>query len=199
MIYVIILSIHKITVSPNGSVAVFPDEVSASFGDNVTFNCSAKGGPHNVFRWLKDGEILPDEEFDVLTIYNVNATMHGGRYTCLVNNTAGFGIDVGVLNVNPLVITQPVNTTAENGSIVVLVFLVESFPNPSYQWVSLNGNSGSATAFAVNSSKLVFDPVLFTDGGQYQCIATSNDQSVTSIVITLSGNLIVLYHFFGPL
>ena len=61
------------------NVAADPPDV-LSLGDNVTFTCSALGGPNNMFQWQKDGQdLLSESQF---TLTNVNAT-DGGLYTSL--------------------------------------------------------------------------------------------------------------------
>ena len=57
-------------------------------GDNLILNCTASGGPNNIFYWFKDGNFLSQSTDGILNIGSVAAT-DGGLYECVVNNTAG--------------------------------------------------------------------------------------------------------------
>ena len=75
-----------ITAGFNGDVAVRPAIVE--YGDELTLNCTASGGPANMFRWFKDDVLLQGNNDNVLEITAVRAA-DGGLYECMVNNTAG--------------------------------------------------------------------------------------------------------------
>ena len=77
---------HMIAADFNGDTAARPAVVD--YGDALTLNCTASGGPANMFRWFKDGVLLQGNDGGVLEISAVNAT-DGGLYECEVNNTAG--------------------------------------------------------------------------------------------------------------
>ena len=58
------------------------------YGDVVTLNCTASGGPDNMLHWYKDNILLQENDENILDITSVNAA-DGGLYECVVNNTAG--------------------------------------------------------------------------------------------------------------
>jgi len=62
----------------------------------------------------------------------------------------------------------------------------EAFPEPQYQWMRVGGMFSENVA-GVDSSLLVFNPVIFGDEGDYYCSATSNRVTVTSDNATLTG------------
>ena len=62
--------------------------VVVEYGDDLLLTCTASGGPNNMFRWSKDGNLLDDGTDGILNITDVTAT-DGGLYECVVNNTAG--------------------------------------------------------------------------------------------------------------
>ena len=75
-----------ITADFTGDVAARP--VVVEYGDVLTLNCTASGGPDNMLRWYKDNVLLQGNTDNVLNITSVNAA-DGGLYECVVNNTAG--------------------------------------------------------------------------------------------------------------
>ena len=75
-----------ITVDFTGDVAARP--VVVEYGDVLTLNCTASGGPDNMLRWYKDNVLLQGNNENMLDITSVNAA-DGGLYECVVNNTAG--------------------------------------------------------------------------------------------------------------
>ena len=58
-------------------------------GDTLILDCSAAGGPNNMFRWSKDGGGIAGSTDYILNIAGVTTT-DGGFYECVVNNTAGY-------------------------------------------------------------------------------------------------------------
>ena len=69
----------------NGDVAARPAVVE--YGDALILNCTASGGPDNMFFWYKD-DVLFQSNNNILNITAVSAA-DGGLYECVVNNTAG--------------------------------------------------------------------------------------------------------------
>ena len=73
-----------ITVDSNGELTARPAVVD--YGDTIILNCTASGGPGNMFRWFKDDMIVANTS--ILNISSISAA-DGGMYECVVNNTAG--------------------------------------------------------------------------------------------------------------
>ena len=93
---------HMIAADINGDTAARPAVVD--YGDALTLNCTASGGPDNMFSWFKDGVLLQDS--GVLEISAVSAT-DGGSYECEVNNTAGNStVDITVYGESYLLLKQ---------------------------------------------------------------------------------------------
>ena len=69
-----------------GNVTARPAVVE--YGDVLTLNCTASGGPDNMFYWFKDDALLQRNDNNILNITTVSAA-DGGLYECVVNNTAG--------------------------------------------------------------------------------------------------------------
>ena len=157
-----------------------------SFEDNVTFTCSALGGPDNIFQWQKDGQELFGESQSTLTLTDVNAA-DGGVYTCVVTNAAGNDSSDITLNILPYFIVQPNDILTNNGDSQTPTCGAEGFPNPVYQWFRNDNQMVRSNLTGDNSSMLLFDPVLFGDESDYYCTATSNGISVNSTTATLTG------------
>ena len=162
------------------------DPPNVSLGDNVTFTCSALGGPDNLFQWQKEGECLPSESLSTLTLTNVDA-MDGGLYTCVVTNAAGNDSSDITLNISPYFIVQPNDILTNNGDSQTLTCGAEGFPDPVYQWFRNDNQMVRSNLTGDNSSTLLFDPVFFGDESDYYCTATSNGISVNSTIATLTG------------
>ena len=137
-----------------------------SFGDNVTFTCSALGGPDNMFQWLEDGQDLLSESQSTLTLTTVNA-MDGGVYTCVVNNTAGSDRSNITLYIQPYIVMEPETEirTIVGGSVTFNCEAM-SFPTPNYLWEKLDDPS-----FVSLDQVLSFDNVTFGQEGSYRCVA----------------------------
>ena len=124
-----------------------------------------------------------DADSSILSISSINATQDGGIYTCLVSNAAGNSRNTATLNVQPIILIQPVSQIfTSNGSNEQLVCQAEAFPSPTYTWIQLDSKDPG-----VNTSILSFTPVMFGDEGTYQCIVKSGDEEVNSTTSTIIG------------
>ena len=172
-------------MSPEGSVAVSPTMEISSIRGNVTFSCSAQGGPDNGYQWQYDGVVLMEETNTTLTIDDIGAG-NGGNYTCVVSNAAGNDSATATLYVAPAIVTQPTDILTRNGTVVNFTCEAESFPAPTYQWERYDETM--ATFNTVGSDPVLeFSPAVFGEEGSYYCRATSNRVAVTSDNATLTG------------
>ena len=171
-------------------------------GSNVTFTCSALGGPNNTFIWVRSDEL--DEIFEsdiqpllnttpvdvsdiiselsdiilengtILFIESINATLNGGSYECVVINEAGLGRDDTTLYVRPVITQQPMDVETEANDIVTLTCIADSFPAPEYQWEMMNRTSGEFEPIdGETNTTLVFDYIDYEDYGTYRCEVTT--------------------------
>ena len=196
-------------VSPESSIDVQLRNQVANSNGQALFNCTAQGGPSNMFRWLRSGVNLLDlsnsqvpfsaSEFlqglqssvvqngAQLSIKSVNA-LDGGLYTCVVVNEAGYDSDNVTLNVRPIIVMNPTSQLAQPGGTITLTCNAESFPDPVYRWEKLNGTT-YVTFNDTNSNMLVFQEVVHNDNGEYRCVASTMDGEAFSDPATLTGEL----------
>ena len=185
-------------------------------GSDVTFTCSALGGPNNTFIWVRSDEL--DEIFEsdiqpllsttpvdvsdiiselsdiilgngtILFIESINATLNGGSYECVVINRAGLGRNDTTLYVRPVITQQPMDVETEVDNIVILTCIADSFPAPEYHWEIMNRTSGEFEPISEETdTTLVFDYIDYEDYGRYRCSVT------TAIInITVTSNEVIV-------
>ena len=155
-------------MSPRNSVILNPDFIIANNGSDITFTCSASGGPNNAFRWVKADAFdslvqqsqliqsiqnlsqipvgdLQEELSNIslaegpsFTLYSINATEDGGQYFCIVINEAGVELNSTLLYVRPVITIQPQDVFTDANVSISLNCLADSFPAPYYQWRKLS-------------------------------------------------------------
>ena len=173
-------------VSPQGGVRVSPEMVMANIEGNVTFSCSAQGGPDNEYQWQYNGVDMTNQTNTTLNIDNIDA-VNGGSYTCVVSNAVGNDSATATLYVVPTIVTQPADILTRNGTVVNFNCEAEGFPPPEYQWEKYNETMG--TFIRVGSdSVLEFSPAVFGDEGRYRCVAsqlgTNRTDTSTEVILT---------------
>ena len=194
-------SLFIYTVSANNSVTIEPSVMTVDNGSDVTFNCSALGGPNNTFIWVRSDELdeifesyiqplLSTTPVDVRDIINklsdiilengtiqfiesINATLNGGSYECVVINEAGLGRNDTTLYVRPVITQQPMDIETEADNIVTLTCIVDSFPAPEYQWEMMNRTSEEFEQIdGETNTTLVFDYIDYEVYGRYRCVVS---------------------------
>ena len=181
------LNLHTHTVSPSGSVGIYPYDDVFDYGDSVNLTCSAEGGPGNTYQWAFNGTVLQDMVSDRLLLPFITASGNGGMYMCLVSNAAGSDTGSTYVFVSLLITEDPSDATAIIGDSVSFSCTATSFPEPLYEWFKLRGDLPPG-ASGYNTSLLEVTTMPF-DGseGEYYCTATSNDETVESETATLYG------------
>ena len=72
---------------------------------------------------------------NVLNLFDVNATDHGGEYLCAAVNMAGLETSVSILNFKPQFLEQPSSIEVKDiNDTYSFVCTAEAFPFPTYQW-----------------------------------------------------------------
>ena len=167
-----------------------------SENDDATLICTSFGGPENSFQWFKDGvpitELVTGENnTNVLVIYNVTASTDGGVYECVVNNSAGSDNANVSLNISPQFSQSPQDVLTRVGETVTMVCVAVAYPQPTYQWVKLNGDLPT-NATGNNSTTLIIHSVTYEDEGSYCCIATANRESVKATAVLIGELMLIL-------
>ena len=85
--------------------------------------------------------------------------------------------------VNPLITTDPMSQQTTIGQMVTFTCNAVAFPAPSYSWSTPNSND-------FNTSTITFI-ALYSDFGNYTCMATSNGTVVESQPALLTGNYVM--------
>ena len=177
----------------------------------ATFNCSAEGGPNNVFVWIRTEDIgslnlvsqsgfsaentmtaLADVSISndsVLSVMVNDPAQNGGGYTCFVYNEAGIDGSNATLHVHPFITEPPQAQYVTNNATVTLTCVGASFPSPTYQWQRRNVTDNVVTALSETSSTLVLGAVGYDDFAAYQCIVTASEteNSNTSMLALITG------------
>ncbi len=145
------------------------------------------GGPNNTYLWQANGTELVGETLQILVLPNVTAST-GGMYTCVVSNQAGNDSASTSVFVYPYFVSQPRDVVVSVGSSAMLICVVESFPNPAYQWQRMDGRPihGGVSTIGRN---LTISSIQYGDEGEYYCNASANGQTIVSEVGVIIGRL----------
>ncbi len=183
-----------ITVSPQGSLSLSPDNETFADSAEVNLTCTIQGGPNNQFEWYFNGQIVVSgtnrinistfESMSTLRISSISAPLHGGAFTCRASNEAGHDENTTIVFVSPIIKQGPSAVTLkENGDNAVLQCVAEAFPLPQYFWVDTLNNS----EVTVDGQFLEFQPVTFGDESIYKCRVRSNGLVAESTQAYLHG------------
>ena len=161
-------------MSPEGSVSVTSDKEIYDNGDSAVLTCTHLGGPGNIVQWLRNGSL---EAGNANNTFAIEEVVIGEMFTCIVTNLAGEGRNDIVLNVAPIIISNPASIFTVVNQSVEFCCSISSYPPPLYEWFKVNG---SLPANIEKNSCLLMNQVSFGDEGEYYCVSTSNSLSITS-------------------
>ena len=195
---------------PLVSPANEPNFTTVSIGENAQFNCTADGGPNNIFIWTRTSDAIniSSEVFNTNSISNENMqnllsisvsnesllsfvvsspANEGGGYTCFVFNEAGNDSANATLHVNPFIVTSPQPQYVVVGESSTLTCVGESFPSPTYQWQRISSSNVVTTLTGQESTTL---SLLIAGFASYQCIVTANgtNNTIISSPALITGN-----------
>ena len=187
-----------VTISPEGSIMIQPQNMIFNYKDKVNLTCTCQGGPNNVFIWsFRNSHITSDtntytiistEFSSILMINDLTTTRYAGLYQCNAQNIAGNGSNATYVYISPRFLRHPVKTTLTVHGVSRRLFCTaQSFPFPRYMWHKHEENG--KTLDGVRKNSILFSPVVFGDAGVYQCTATSNSITIYSNNATLYGEL----------
>jgi hypothetical protein len=169
-------------VSPEGSVEITPPGVNATErGTQHVLTCSARGGPGNMFSWVKQGEdgttISESPEY----VIGITDASVGGTYECTVGNEAGSGSAAAVVNVIAEFTMEPDDENVTRTEDLELICSAEGFPTPTIEWLhnSTAVENDNDTVIMKKGNDVTLTSTLtvmntsFNDSGDYRCIAMS--------------------------
>ena len=202
-------------MSANGSVTIDPGFIIVDNGSNITFTCSARGGPSNIFLWFHTADIndalassnlltqspLPVNQLimelsnitlatgTIFTITSVKTTDNGGSYECYVFNEAGYENNSTTLYLRPVITDQPNDLFVDDGDTVTLFCRADSFPAPMYQWEMMSRTTIFEPIKNATDSIFTITLISYNDYGNYRCVATANfiAESATSEPALVTG------------
>lgn len=169
----------KVTTPNLPEIAVQPTPLTIFAGSKAQFYVVAAGPGTLTYQWYKNEVAIPGATAAVLTIATARST-DSGNYHVVVGNSYGSVASAAVsLRAMPpsvpVVIIQPLDSKAPEGTPVSLVVAAEGRPTLSYQW-RRNGSpvSGATTAtYAIAS-------VDSSTAGNYDVVVANAYGSVTS-------------------
>ncbi len=191
--------------------------ITVDNGGDVVFNCTADGGPNNMFAWVRSEDIANIDtdisatdssipinvsysislvsqfiigDGSMLSLESVNGSFDGGNYTCLVINEAGVGREDTILYVRPVITQQPMDVLTLQEEMVTLNCMGDSFPPPEYQWEMMNRSTGMFDVLdQETSTSLVFETIDYEQYGRYRCrvITPIIDVNITSNDVIITG------------
>ena len=203
-------------MSANGSVTIDPYFIIVDNGSNITFTCSARGGPSNIFLWFHTADIkdalassnlltqfpLPINQLimemsnitlatgTIFTITSVNATENGGSYECYVFNEAGYEKSTTTLYVRPVITEQPIDLFVNVEEKITLSCRADSIPASKYQWEMMNRTTRIFEPIEnATDSTFTITSISYNDYGNYRCVATANGivENATSLPALITG------------
>uniref|UniRef100_A0A3P8UHB0 Immunoglobulin superfamily, member 9a n=1 Tax=Cynoglossus semilaevis TaxID=244447 RepID=A0A3P8UHB0_CYNSE len=156
-----------------------PSVVEVLVGADVSLSCAVIGNPTPIITWLKDGSLIPREDYQVPShLYFVRSV---GQYTCHASNVEGNVSHVTAVKVKgPPVIVVPPKSTSRNMSQDALLRCqaVADPPNMTYVWQK-DGENVHHIDSLMRRVKIMVDGTLLIsnllpeDSGNYTCMPSN--------------------------
>jgi hypothetical protein len=159
-------------------------------GTNVTFSVNATGTAPVTYQWLFNGQILPGQTNQTLTLVGVTEASNG-PYSVLVSNPGGT-IPSATANLTvaiaPSISRQPQAVTATVGGTAVFTVLASGTEPFTYQWFF-----GTQSLPGATGSTLTLTNVQTANAGGYSVVVSSVAGIATSATVPLNLNLPVTF------
>ena len=195
------ISTHAtLTVYENVSITTHPNYISADENSDVTFIVDADGAPTLQYKWYKVGDATVIGDKAQLTISNINMSMDGNEYYCVVTSSTGCGSvnsNNAKLHVIPetTIVTQPDPVTVCEGEPAI--FEVEAQGEGLlFNWYE-EGDPVALTSTEVVTeagppekikSKVTVISDLLKNGRRYYCDIKGNNGDVQTRYVFLTVN-----------
>lgn len=168
-----------------------PTDRSAVVGQQVYFNCAARGGDLH-YQWQRNGVDLPGQTFGTLSLI-AGLDDDGARYACVVRNSLGSATSTAAtLHVSPatapVIDEQPRSVSTTVGSTAMFSATALGSDPLSYQWQRNGVDIAGATL------PVYFTPALTLDdqGARYRLVVRNAYGSATSAEASLTVTAVVL-------
>ncbi|GMT05475.1 hypothetical protein PENTCL1PPCAC_27649, partial [Pristionchus entomophagus] len=183
---------YKMVVLVPPEIVMLDKDKNRSVKENstVTLSCPATGKPEPEITWLKDGEVLTEENIESLVS---TASIRGneikiarisskdaGRFTCEAKNKAGSAEQDVIITVSTLPRIERAGIPSEVAEVadrtVTLACPVYGKPQPTVTWLKsgrpLDGDERSEhVKTSANGQKLYLLKLSKEDAGSYTCVA----------------------------
>uniref|UniRef100_A0A3Q2Q028 Ig-like domain-containing protein n=1 Tax=Fundulus heteroclitus TaxID=8078 RepID=A0A3Q2Q028_FUNHE len=147
--------VGKVTAKASAKLKV--ESVTAVLGNAVKLQGTIKGSAPITVKWMKDSEILRDDDPNIKMVFENNlaslaitavAIGHGGKYSCQAENEAGQQKCEATLTVQgqrksltirPLLLSFHNKSQQKDGryGLKIILFIIYFLPNPIYRFLSL--------------------------------------------------------------
>ncbi|XP_022100831.1 basigin-like isoform X2 [Acanthaster planci] len=202
-----------LTVNYDGFVEINGSRVIDGETDKK-FTCLVDGSASYEVTWRKNGTfVLPDKRLpqieiqgSTMTIKKASVDHDRGHYSCeaLYNNTI-VSAEITVGGVLRLKAPNSIKfTEGERARFECIALYPKGDPEPSFTWMIGNETVNNGGRFEIKHSKwdigsvLHMTDVVFSDAGNYTCIATSNVTTVQhTILLRVRDRLAALWPFIG--
>jgi len=190
-----------VTLLVNGLVVINPvailsqaQALEVTEGEQATFSVTAIGGGELVYQWRKGGVAIAGATSASLNLSDV-ALNSAGSYDLVVSNSVSSVTSAAVtLLVNELVVINPVVILSQpqaleltEGEQATFSVTAEGGEELVYQW-----RKGGVAIAGATSASLNISDVALNDAGNYDLVVSSSVSSVTSAVVALLVNELVV-------
>jgi predicted outer membrane repeat protein len=145
-------------------------------GGTATFSVSASGSQPLVFQWLKNGNEMPGEINEVLTVSNASAS-DAANYSCKVTNAANQSVtsNAAALTVNPpsqvsVALTASQQEICAGEEVTFTAVPAHGGSAPAYQWFKNGSPVGAAGPQYITSN--------ISNGDSFSCQLTSSETCI---------------------
>ncbi|XP_070144253.1 basement membrane-specific heparan sulfate proteoglycan core protein isoform X4 [Drosophila kikkawai] len=161
-------------------------------GRDLSVTCEASGSPRPSVKWTKVHDQMANNVHvsgNVLTIYAARPE-NRGPYSCIAENIHGSDQSSTIIDIEPRerpsikIESEPIQT-ALVGAQASLYCTATGIPEPTVEWVRVDGKPLSARHRVEGRGYVVFSDIMMDDAGDYECRAR-NEVGEASGVATIS-------------